>query len=74
MSDPKLKPGTRFCLCRACGQYFGGISGFDLHRRNGACLPPAAVTNGKGEQLLFLGASGYWGARLPETAFPKGGV
>ena len=69
LSDPKLGIGTRFCLCRSCGQYFGGASGFDLHRRDGRCVPPDSLVDGKGTRLLFLNTRGYWGKRLPENAF-----
>lgn len=31
------------CLCRGCGRYFGGVVGFDLHRRAGRCVDPLAV-------------------------------
>jgi hypothetical protein len=27
-----MKLGSRRCQCAACGQYFGGVSGFDEHR------------------------------------------
>ena len=72
MTDPKLKLGTRFCLCSACGRYFGGISGFDLHRREGACLAPETLTNKDGERLLFLSASGYWSGKVSKDAFVRG--
>lgn len=32
------------CHCSACHRTFGGISGFDSHRRGGQCKLPAAFT------------------------------
>lgn len=64
MSDPKLKPGTRFCKCSACGRYFGGVNGFDLHRRDSEtgriCLDPASITDKRGYRKLWLNDRGYW--------------
>ena len=31
-SDPKLPPGTNYCRCGGCGEYFKSPSGFDKHR------------------------------------------
>lgn len=50
---PRLPPGTRYCKCPACGRFFGGVSGFDRHRVNAACVDPASVG-------LELNARGYW--------------
>ncbi len=64
MSDPKLPPGTNYCRCAACGEYFGGVSAFDLHRvgaaEDRACLPPAQVSNRQSEPVLRLNNRGYW--------------
>lgn len=30
--EPLLKPGTRTCLCRACGEHFSAPTTFDEHR------------------------------------------
>ena len=70
MNDPKLKPGTNYCLCRSCGQYFGGVKGFDMHRRDSGCLPPDTLLTRKGERLLEINARGYWVTRAPKSAFP----
>jgi hypothetical protein len=29
---PALRPASRTCLCRTCGDYFGSPSAFDKHR------------------------------------------
>lgn len=72
MTDPKLKPGTRFCLCRSCGRYFGGVNGFDLHRRDSRvgriCLDPASVVDKQGYRKLWLNDRGFWVGDYPERA------
>jgi hypothetical protein len=35
--------GTSKCLCWACRQLFGGVTGFERHQRRGKCLDPATV-------------------------------
>lgn len=63
-SDPKLPVGTNYCKCSACGAYFGGVAGFDKHRRgvypDRVCLPPSQVADKKGRPLLRLNERGYW--------------
>ncbi len=49
----ELSPGRRQCECAACGERFGGVSAFDLHRvgRHGVsegvdrrrCMAPAEM-------------------------------
>lgn len=65
MSDPKLPPGTNYCKCAACGEYFNSVYSFDMHRKYGECLSVPAM-NGKGMQI---NARGYWisRARQPVT-------
>jgi len=63
MHDPKLKPGTNYCLCASCGEYFGGVRAFEMHRsgpsRDRSCLAPARVSDKHGKTLLEL-RGGYW--------------
>ena len=63
-TDPKLPTGTNFCKCSACGEYFGGVRGFDLHRRgeypDRTCLAPSRVADKKNRPLLRLNERGYW--------------
>lgn len=44
MNATTLRPGTRLCLCRSCGDRFSGPSVFDLHRTgpwsSRRCLTP----------------------------------
>jgi hypothetical protein len=60
--DERLAPGTNHCLCDSCGQYFGGVTTFDLHRvgeySDGTrrCLT-AAEMQARG---LSLNARGLW--------------
>lgn len=64
MKDPMLKPNTNFCKCGACGEYFGGVKGFDYHRvgvgGDRSCIDPSAVANRQGRRLLRLNDKGYW--------------
>ena len=64
MHDKKLPPGTNYCKCSACGEYFGGVRGFELHRVGPAdersCLPPARVSDSKNRPLLKRNNKGYW--------------
>ena len=59
--DPRLKPGTNYCVCGACGMCFGGVCSFEQHRvgpqRDRTCLGAAAM-RGAG---LELNPRGYWG-------------
>lgn len=43
--------------CSACHRTFGGVAGFDRHRRDGACLDPTGI----GMQLLGGRAYPAWG-------------
>ena len=65
--DPMLPVDTNFCKCSACGEYFGGVGAFDLHRvgrvgsdRDRACLAPSVVADKKNRPLLNLNKKGYW--------------
>lgn len=42
-ADPKLPPGTNYCRCGACGEYFKSVSGFDMHRIDSGCLTRAEM-------------------------------
>lgn len=60
MADERLRPGTRFCQCGACGAYFTNDGNFLKHRTGDAdhrrCLTPAQLRH-KG---LLLNDRGYW--------------
>lgn len=38
-----VQPSPSQCHCGACHITFGGLSGFDRHRRDGQCLTPEAI-------------------------------
>lgn len=63
-SDAKLPPGTNYCKCTACGEYFGGVFAFDMHRHglsdDRSCLAPSAVSDRQFHPSLKLNAKGYW--------------
>lgn len=65
-ADPRLPPGTNFCLCSACKRYFGGLHGFERHRVNSQCLDPAV-------RGLELNKRGYWVRPAPKLAIVFGG-
>jgi hypothetical protein len=74
VSDPKLPVGTNRCKCTACGRYFGGVGGFDLHQQDdGAgrtvCQDPATVVDQHGRRLL-VEKKGYWVRDAPEAFAP----
>jgi hypothetical protein len=64
MHDKKLPFGKNYCKCTACGEYFGGVGAFDLHRvgagADRACLAPSAVANKEKQTLLRFNDRGYW--------------
>lgn len=46
-----IQPSPSQAHCGACHVTFGGVSGFDRHRRDGQCLTPEAIghaDNGRG--------------------------
>ena len=60
MQDIKLPVGKNYCKCSGCGEYFGGVSGFDKHRVDRACIHPSAVADKQGKPILTLNNRGYW--------------
>lgn len=48
------------CLCRSCGRYFGGVAGFDAHRRAGQCVPPETIG-------MAQDAAGFWRRARPDA-------
>jgi hypothetical protein len=70
LTDPKLKLGTRFCKCSACGRYFGGTAGFDMHRQGSwerrFCVDPAALLDKHGRRRLWLNERNLWVSDGPE--------
>lgn len=65
-SDPRLPTGTNYCRCSVCGEYFGGVNGFERHRVNFTCVDP--TTHG-----LVLNSRGYWVRQPPKITCIHGG-
>ncbi|MGH9351269.1 MAG: hypothetical protein ACRD2G_03775 [Terriglobia bacterium] len=61
----KLPVGSRYCFCSACGEYFGGVVGFDLHRQGEYaqrhCINPALAG-------LTKDSRGYWRLDAPDKS------
>lgn len=57
-SDSCRRPSPSQAHCGACHTTFGGVSGFDRHRRGGECLAPAG--------LGFVERDRVWRAPLDE--------
>ena len=62
--DQKLPHGTNRCKCSGCGEYFGGVRAFELHRvgqyPDRSCLAPSCVSDSQKQPLLRLNDRGYW--------------
>lgn len=56
------RPGTNIAHCTVCCVTFGGLSGFDRHRKNGVCLRPETIG-------LTLSQYGYWVRKMEDGAF-----
>ncbi|MGH9351985.1 MAG: hypothetical protein ACRD2G_07485 [Terriglobia bacterium] len=60
-----LPVGSRHCCCRACGEYFGGVTGFEMHRRgeysHRYCINPATAG-------LTKDGRGYWRRLAPDMS------
>lgn len=63
MADPKLRPGSKFCQCAACGAYFTNDGNFLKHRRGGGCLTPTQMQH----RGLVLNDRGYWQGPVREA-------
>ena len=65
-TDERLPIGTNYCLCRACGEVFGGNSGFEFHRigdhGNRRCRSRSQMT----EAGYALDSMGRWRVALSD--------
>lgn len=69
-SDPILRPGSSFCRCPACFEYFRSVRAFERHRMGEFDLPGdrgCAPTARMPERGLQLDANGVW--RFPPRVF-----
>lgn len=48
------------CHCSGCHRTFGGVKGFDIHRRGGRCIDPATVTSSTTGIAVFTETNGIW--------------
>lgn len=58
--DVKLTPGTNVAHCGACCRTFGGVSGFDSHRKDGKCLDPNRMRTKAGGPVFRIDKRGYY--------------
>lgn len=54
-------PSQAHCGARGCHQTFGGVTGFDAHRKDGTCLPPASIG-------MVLSDLGVWRTPMSDEA------
>ncbi len=68
----KLPIGSNRCQCAACGEYFGGVRAFEMHRDGPAgdrrCLTPSGMSDRHGQPFLTLNEHGYWVRSYKEAA------
>jgi hypothetical protein len=64
------QPSPSMAHCPTCHRTFGGVWGFDRHRRNGACVDP--------QTLGMVDRDGVWRTPMdmdtPERLRPSGGA
>lgn len=72
MSDPMLPPGTRFCKCGGCGEYFSAEKAFAMHRKGEPdkrfCLTPRMMS----KRGMVKNDKGYWMSRARQHYDPYG--
>lgn len=75
-----IKPSPAQAHCGVCHTTFGGISGFDRHRRDGQCLTPEAIGYTPDTRGVYrapmteAGKARLASLRAPETAETSSGV
>lgn len=57
--DTMLPPGSKFCRCSGCGEYFTSETPFGIHRVDGRCL---SVTEMEARGMS-KNPRGYWRSR-----------
>ena len=70
-ADPRLPPGTRYCRCAKCGEYFLSARAFDRHRIGGSHRVTGDRRCAQTPRMRDVGLErdprGYW--RLPKREF-----
>lgn len=56
-------PTSMQAHCATCHRTFGGVTGFDAHRRAGACLDPST--------LGYANRAGVWRLPMPEAELKR---
>lgn len=59
-----VKPTPSQAHCAVCHQTFGGVTGFDHHRRDGQCIQPAGLG-------MELSALGIWRTPMSPDAIAR---
>lgn len=54
-------PAQAHCAAKGCHQTFGGVTGFDAHRRDGECINPTTLG-------MVLSDLGVWRTPMPDEA------
>jgi len=58
--DTCITPTPAQCHCASCHRTYGGITGFDAHRRNGVCVDPKGYIKVKGVWRQEAPANPFW--------------
>lgn len=66
-----LRPGSRSCLCRACGAAFQSVRAFEAHRVGPWDERRCLTTPRMAERGLQLDPRGFW--RWPQRAYARAG-
>lgn len=61
--DECKRPTPAQAHCSVCHLTFGGVTGFDAHRRDGRCLDPA--------QLGYVESAGVWRRPMTDDAMAR---
>lgn len=57
----KLTPGSNYCRCSACGEYFRSVRAFDKHRAGSFSADRRCLTRAEMSECgLELHRRGYW--------------
>lgn len=59
---------TTYCHCAACHETFTGLTAFDEHRHDFACLDPATIEPRDNGHTFSRDHLGHWHYGTPKTA------
>ena len=73
--DPKLRMGTNYCKCAACGEYFTCDKNFQLHRlgrgKERICRNPSTIHDKNGIARLRRTGEGLWASTMIGREYPN---